>query len=70
MSEITFGPNVVVPTAPVNPPRRWGVGIIGAGETLGVGGAYCGCQRTIAGCIKTVKVKHIKEQGDKDGHSS
>lgn len=24
MSEITFGPNVVVPTAPVNLPRRWG----------------------------------------------
>ena len=70
MPEIKFGPSLVVPTAPINPPRRWGVGIIGSGELLGVGGACCCCQRAIAGCIKTVKVKDTKEQGDNDGHSS
>lgn len=70
MPEIKFDPARLVPITPMNPPRRLGVGHIGTGETLGVGGVYCGCQRAIAGCIKTVKGKDTKEQGDNDGHSS
>lgn len=68
MPEIKFDPSRVIPTVPIDPPGRLGVGIIGSGDLLGVGGAYCGCQRAIAGCI--VKVKDTKEQGDNDGHSS
>ena len=45
MPEIKFDPSRVVPIAPMNSPLRLSVGHIGAGETLGVGGAYCGCQR-------------------------
>lgn len=70
MPEIKFDPSRVVPIAPANPLRRLSVGHIGAGETLGVGGAYCGCERAFAGCIKSVKAKDTKEQGDNDGHSS
>ncbi|WP_394027205.1 hypothetical protein [Desulfovibrio falkowii] len=70
MPEIKFDPSRVIPTAPINPPRRLGVGIIGSGELLGVGDVCCSCRRAIAGCIKTVKVKDTKEQGDNDGHSS
>ena len=62
MSEITFGPNRVVPTAPTNPPRHWevegnsthgplGVGDINGGHHGPITGEICPKVWPLRGCV-------------------